>query len=72
VVRAARKRVGYSVKSALPVGQLEVKLVQLLLPPVMARLHEFEPEGVKKRSVVSTDCDRLTQKIMAPLMSGMH
>jgi hypothetical protein len=72
VVRAPRERVRYGVKSAFPVGDVEVKLLELLLPPVMARLHELQSEGIEEGSVVSPDSNRLAEKIMTPLLIGMH
>jgi hypothetical protein len=58
VVGSTGECIGYGVEPVFPVGEVEVKLVKLLLPPVMARLHKLQSERVEERSVVSTDCDR--------------
>jgi hypothetical protein len=64
--------VRYNVESPLPVGLVQVELGQLLLPSVVAGLHEFELQRENEWSVVSMDSDPATEQIVTPLVRGMH
>jgi hypothetical protein len=66
------KGVRYNYESPLSVGQIQVELGQLLLPPVVAGLHELELQREKEWSVVSTDSDRATEQVVTPFVRGMH
>ena len=58
MVRAPGEGGRYNVEPPFPVREVEVKLCELLLPPVVAGAHVLEFEWEKEWSVVGTDGDR--------------